>query len=268
MSTTTTVSTTPAARLSMARAPAAAAPTLARLTRVELRKAHDTRAGFWLMVSIALTSLGAVGLQMAVGDPGTTGFADYLSITQWPVGLLLPVLGILLVTGEWSQRTAMTTFALVPQRSRVLTAKVLAAVVLAVLGVAVTAVTAALGAVSTPLLTGDDASWAVTGAQVGQVTAAEILYVLMGVAFGMALLRSPAAIVLYFLLPSLVTFLVTVADSLTWVRDWLDLATTSTPLYDGTLHGQGWVRLAASLGLWLVVPFVVGWVRIHRGEIA
>jgi ABC-2 type transport system permease protein len=62
-------------------------------------------------------------------------FGSYLSLTQIPVGVLLPVLGVLLVTSEWSQRTAMTTFALVPRRFRVLTAKPLAAAVLAVLGV-------------------------------------------------------------------------------------------------------------------------------------
>lgn len=42
----------------------------------------------------------------------------------------MPVVGILLVTSEWSQRTAITTFTLVPQHGRVLTAKLLAALVL------------------------------------------------------------------------------------------------------------------------------------------
>ena len=39
------------------------------------------------------------------------------------MGILLPVLGILLVTSEWSQRTAMVTFTLEPSRSRVIAAK-------------------------------------------------------------------------------------------------------------------------------------------------
>ena len=42
------------------------------------------------------------------------------------------MLGILSITSEWSQRTALTTFALVPRRERVVAAK-LAAVVLAAL---------------------------------------------------------------------------------------------------------------------------------------
>jgi hypothetical protein len=241
---------------------------MAGLVRVELRKSYDTRAGFWLMVAIAVTSLAAVALRMFVDAGEGRTFAEFLSITQWPVGLLLPVLGILLVTSEWSQRTAMTTFALVPHRSRVLAAKVAAAGVLAVAGVAASAAASAAGTLLTPILTPGAAHWAVTALQVGQVTAVEILYVLMGVAFGMALLRSPAAIVLYFLLPSLLTFVVTVAPSLGWLREWFDLATTTTPMYDGVLRGDGWTHLGASLALWLVLPFVVGWLRIVRTEIS
>jgi ABC-type transport system involved in multi-copper enzyme maturation permease subunit len=265
MSTTTSVATTNPARSG---APVgSAAPSMARLVRVELRKSYDTRAGFWLMVAIGVTSLGAVALRMFVDAGESRSFADFLSITQWPVGLLLPILGILLVTGEWSQRTALTTFALVPHRSRVLTAKVAAAGVLATAGVAVTVVASAVGTLLTPVLTSGQAHWEATSAQVGQVTAVEVLYVLMGVAFGMALLRSPAAIVLYFLLPSLITFVVTVAQSLDWLREWFDLTTTTTPMYDGALRGDGWTHLAASLAVWLVVPFVIGWLRIERGEI-
>ena len=266
MSTTTSGSTTSPDR-SGATVAESAAPTMARLVRVELRKSYDTRAGFWLMAAIGVSSLGAVALRMFVDAGESRTFADFLSITQWPVGLLLPILGILLVTSEWSQRTALTTFALVPHRSRVLTAKVIAASVLATGGVVVTAVASAVGTVLTPVLTSGSAHWEVTGGHVGQVTAVEILYVLMGVAFGMALLRSPAAIVLYFLLPSLITFVVTVAPKLDWLREWFDLSTTTTPMYDGGLRGDGWTHLAASLAVWLVVPFVIGWLRIERGEI-
>jgi ABC-type transport system involved in multi-copper enzyme maturation permease subunit len=53
-------------------------------------------------------------------------------VVQWPVGILLPVLGILSVTSEWSQRTALTTFTLVPNRFRVIGAKIAAVAVLAV----------------------------------------------------------------------------------------------------------------------------------------
>ena len=134
------------------RIPAIVPPSLPQLVRVELRKSYDTRAGRWLLLAIGLAALGVVAISLFVEDAPKT-FADLFSFTQLPVGILLPVLGILLVTSEWSQRTAMTTFTLVPRRSRVLTAKVLAASVLAVLGVVAAAVASALGRSSRPVVT-------------------------------------------------------------------------------------------------------------------
>jgi ABC-2 type transport system permease protein len=246
---------------------AAAPPSLMRLTRVELRKSADTRAGFWLLLVVGLASLAVVTLQLFFADEPDKTFAAYFAMSQLPVGLLLPVLGILLVTSEWSQRTAMTTFALVPARSRVLTAKVLAATVLGLLGVAAAAIASLLAALLTPVLTSDTTDWALSGAQVGQVVLVQVISVLIGVAFGMLLLSSPLAIVLYFVLPTVVTIVSNTVGALTWMRDWLDLTTTTAPMYDGSLDGQGWAQLATSVALWGVAPMVAGWVRIERSEI-
>jgi ABC-2 type transport system permease protein len=249
-------------------APAAGIPGLGALARVELRKAVDTRAGFWLLVVIGLASPAVVLLQLFFDDASAGSLPGYAATAQLPAGLLLPVLGILLVTSEWSQRTAMTTFALVPRRSRVLVAKVLAAVVLALVGTAVGFVAAVVGTALTPLLTPDDADWTLTAAQAVQVPLAQAVVVLVGAAFGMLLLSSPLAIVLYFVLPTLVTVLATTIDALSWVAEWLDLNTATAPMYEGLLDSDGWWRVAASVGLWLVAPMIGGWVRIERSEIS
>ena len=248
--------------------PAHPVPSLLQLVRVELRKSADTRAGRWLLAAIAAAALLVAGLQLFFDDGVDGSFGYFFTASQFPVNLLLPVLGILLVTGEWSQRTAMTTFALVPRRWRVLTAKVLAAAVLAVVGVVATLVVSAVATALTPAFTDHGSGWALSGAQLGQVLLLQIASVLVGVAFGMLLLSSPLAIVLYFLLPTVVTILVNTVGALDWVRDWLDLSTTTLPLYDGTLEGQGWAQLGTSLALWLLLPLVLGWLRIERSEIA
>jgi hypothetical protein len=105
------------------------------------------------------------------------------------------------------------------------------------------------------------------GAQVGQVVVVQILTVLVGAAFGMLLLNSPLAIVLYFLLPTVVTIVVNTVGALDRVRDWLDLTTTTMPMYDGSLDGQGWVQVGTSVALWGLLPMVLGWLRIQRSEI-
>ena len=242
-------------------------PSLATLVRVELRKSYDTRAGRWLLITIGLASLAVVALALFVEDAPKT-FTDHFAITQLPIAILLPVLGILLVTSEWSQRTAMTTFSLVPRRSRVLTAKVLAAVLLGVLGVIASAAASALATLLTPVFTESEMDWSITGAQVGQVLLAQVLFVLSGVAFGMLLLSSPLAIVLYFVLPTAFTILVNTVSALDWVRDWLDLGTTTMPMIEGTLEGQGWAQVATSAALWIALPMVIGWLRIERSEIS
>ena len=96
----------------------------------------------------------------------------------------------------------------------------------------------------------------------------QVLNVLAGVAFGLLLLSSPLAIVLYFALPTAFTVLVSTVAALDWVRDWLDLTTTTGPMYLGELDGQGWLQVGTSTALWLVAPLVAGWVRVQRSEIA
>ena len=113
-----------------------------------------------------------------------------------------------------------------------------------------------------------DMDWGVTGAQIGQVLLVQVLFVLSGVAFGMLLLSSPLAIVLYFVLPTVFTILVNLVSALDWVRDWLDLGTTTMPMFEGLLDGQGWLQVATSAALWIALPMVIGWLRIERAEIA
>src|SRR5689334_17041559 len=92
-------------------------PGLTRLVAVELRKMINTRAGFWLQVAtVALTVL-VVIIRSTTGEIDDHTFAGVLNIAVRPAAFLLPVAGILLVTSEWSQRTGMITFTLVPRRS-------------------------------------------------------------------------------------------------------------------------------------------------------
>ncbi|MCZ2850894.1 hypothetical protein [Modestobacter sp. VKM Ac-2978] len=243
------------------------APSLLQLVRVELRKSYDTRAGRWLLIVIGVAVLGVVALSLFVEDVPKT-FTDHFGLTQLPISILLPVLGILLVTSEWSQRTAMTTFTLVPRRSRVLVAKVLAATVLAVLGVVVAALASVLATVLTPVFSDAERDWDITAALVGQVLVVQVVTVLAGVAFGMLLLSSPLAIVLYFVLPTVFNILVNLIAALDWVRDWLDLSTTSMPLFEDGLDAQGWLQFGTSAALWVALPMLLGWLRILRTEVA
>src|SRR5262249_17323898 len=85
-----------------------------RLTWVELRKRVATRAGFWLQLGTAVLTLAVVTLFCLFAKTEDLIFRDMFALATLPVTILLPIVGILLVSSEWSQRTALITFTLVP----------------------------------------------------------------------------------------------------------------------------------------------------------
>ncbi len=125
-------------------------PSLWRLTAVELRKMVDTRAGFWLLLCIlGVDRCGARrDASCAFGQADDPTFTNMFALAAAPSAILLPIVGILLVSSEWTQRTTLITFTLVPRRARVLEAKVFAGVALA--GVALL-IALGLGALGTAI---------------------------------------------------------------------------------------------------------------------
>ncbi|QOC93294.1 ABC transporter permease subunit [Micromonospora craniellae] len=243
------------------------APSLTRLTRVELRKLVDTRAGRWLLITIGLVAAVIVALQLVYAPAAEQTFVNFFLPSLFPVGVLLPVLGILSITSEWAQRTALTTFALVPRRERVIAAK-LAAVVLAALASVLASL--ALAAVGTLIAdaTGGAGTWRIDGMLILHAAVFQVINVLMGAGFGLLLLHTPLAIVAYLLLPILWSVVGELVRPLHRAAEWLDTTRTMEPLLAPELTGGQWARLAVSLLAWLVVPLVVGWVRTMRREVA
>ncbi|HEY0698871.1 MAG TPA: ABC transporter permease [Micromonospora sp.] len=247
---------------------AAHRPSLFRLTRVELRKLADTRAGLWLLVAIGLVAAVIVVVQLAVLPDDRQTFVTFFQPSLLPVGVLLPVLGILSVTGEWSQRTALTTFALVPQRYRVVTAKIAALVVAALVSVLASVVVAAVGTLAAAA-TGGAGTWSAEASLFWHAAVFQMINALIGVGFGLLLLNTPLAIVLYLLLPTVWAMLGGMVDALHEPARWLDTAVTMEPLTTGADMTAGqWGRLAVSLLVWLVLPLTAGLVRVMRREVS
>ena len=102
---------------------------MTRLTSIELRKMFDTRSGFWMMASIVITAVVATGAVIIFAPDSAITYDSFAAAIGVPMTIILPMVAILSVTGEWSQRSGLTTFTLVPHRSRVILAKAIAAVV-------------------------------------------------------------------------------------------------------------------------------------------
>ncbi|MER7457555.1 ABC transporter permease [Micromonospora sp. NPDC126480] len=244
-----------------------AGPSLLRLTGVELRKLADTRAGFWLLVTIALGTAVLAAVQLIWAPDAEQTFGSFFTASLLPVGLLLPVLGILSITAEWSQRTALTTFALVPRRERVIVAK-LAALVLAAAASTLTSLATAAAGTAIAGATGGAGTWRIEGALILHATVLQVTNVLMGAGFGLLLLNTPLAIVSYLLLPTLWSVLGEMIRPLRGPAGWLDTGRTMEPLFTPDVTGEQWARLGVSLLVWMVLPLVAGLVRTMRREAA
>ncbi|SCG72554.1 ABC-2 family transporter protein [Micromonospora echinaurantiaca] len=263
--TTSTVATAPAA--APRHHPGLRRPSLLRLTGVELRKLVDTRAGFWLLVTIGLVAAAIVVLQLIYAKDADQTFTNFFLPSLLPVGILLPVLGILSITSEWSQRTALTTYALVPRRERVIAAK-LAAVVLAALASVLASLAVAAAGTLVAGATGGAGTWRIEGSLLVNAVVLQVASVLMGAGFGLLLLNTPLAIVSYLVLPTLWSILGELVRPLRGPAGWLDTGRTMEPLLTPDVTGEQWSRLAVSLLVWLVVPLVAGLVRTLRREVS
>ncbi|MCZ7439485.1 ABC transporter permease [Micromonospora sp. WMMC241] len=247
--------------------PPATGPSLARLTQVELRKLADTRAGRWLLITIGLIAVAIVVVQLFVTDAAEQTFSAFFEPSLLPVGLLLPVLGILSITSEWSQRTALTTFALVPRRERVIVAK-LTAVVLAALGsVLVSLVVAAAGTLAAKA-TGGAGAWTFDWQMLPHAAVFQVASVLLGAGFGLLLLNTPLAIVTYLLLPTVWSVLAAMIEGLRGPARWLDTSYTMGALLGPDVTAGQWGRLGVSLVVWVLLPLVAGLFRTLRREVS
>lgn len=238
-----------------------------RLVWVEVRKMVDTLSGAWLLAIIALLTIGATVLIAFVGGQENLRFRDYLLTTGSPQALLLPVMGALLVTTEWTQRAALGTFTLVPRRGRIVVAKVLAAVLLGLAALVVSLVAAGVAALPR---VGEGAFDEVGAGLLGGVTLMQLLTVLQGVAFGAFFLNSAAAIVSLFVLPSIVSVVTTLVPALQDSQVWVDLGTAQGPLTDvgvGAMSSGQWAHLATATLIWVVVPGAVGAWRMMTAEV-
>lgn len=254
----------------LARAMAVRGPSWWTVLRMELRKTVDTRAGRWVLLAVLLLAVGAVAYELldaraaVAGDPGWVTYPRYLGTAFDGVALLLPVVGVLAMTSEWSQRTALSTFTLVPRRGRVLGAKVVAGVLVVV----AVSLLAALVALAGTLL----ASWwadvpLVLEDGVGataRTVAMMALLALMGTGFGALAGSTAAGVVAYYALP--LGFSLAAPRVLGELTPWLDGYGALGDLAAGTV--ASWPQVGTAVAVWVVLPLVAGVVRSLRREVS
>jgi ABC-type transport system involved in multi-copper enzyme maturation permease subunit len=231
----------------------------------------DTRSGFWLMASIAITALLATGAVIAFAPDSELTFSTFATAIGVPMAVILPIVAILSVTSEWSQRSGLTTFTLVPHRGRVIAAKAVVSVAVGVVSVLLAFAIGALGTVVGSAVAGVDQSWDASFTDLVNICLANALGLLVGFMLGVLIRSSAGAIVAYFVysfvLPTLSMLL---AGSQAWFRDlqpWVDFNFAQSALFNGSLTGEQWAQLGVTSVVWLIVPIAVGVWLVLRSEV-
>ena len=204
-----------------------------RVINVELRKMFDTRSGFWLMSSIVITGLLTTVATIAFAPDSELTYYTFAKAIGFPMTVVLPIIAILSITGEWSQRSGLTTFTLVPHRNRVIRAKAVSSVAVAVASMLFAFVIGAVGNLVGTAIAGTDLVWDVSVAEGLNIVLGSLLCLLTGTMLGMLIRSSAGALVAYFvyalLLPNVSGIL---ASSQEWFRDlqpWVASTTPSPP---------------------------------------
>lgn len=244
---------------------------LARIVTVELRKSFDTRAGFWLLCSIGLAALATTGAIIAWAPRAELTYSQFVLAIGMPMTVILPVIAALSVTSEWTQRTGLATFTLVPHRGRVLLAKAIGSVLVALASAVVAFAVAAVGTVLAAQLTGVAAVWDGDPGALAAFAAAITLLLLTGFTLGALIRSSAGAIVAYmlyaFVMPGVLTLLAMYQEWFRDLRPWVDAKLTQDALMQGGLAGDQWAHLVVTSVVWLVIPLVIGARAVLRAEV-
>jgi ABC-2 type transport system permease protein len=244
---------------------------LFRVVRVELRKMFDTRSGFWLLASIVIAALlSTVGTIMFASDADLT-YYTFAKAIGFPMTVILPIIAVLSITGEWTQRTGLTTFTLVPRRNRVILAKVIASVSVGIASMLVALVIGVAGNLLGTAIRGTDAVWDVSFAHFLLIMLGSLLCLLTGTMLGIVFRKSSVALVAYFVfslvLPTLWGFLATSQDRFLDLQQWLDANYAQAPLFDGSITGDQWAHVAVTTTIWLILPALVGILLVTKSEV-
>ena len=244
--------------------PPARGQSFLKLVTIELRKSVNTRSGRVLIAAILLIALAALAWQITHLPKGDAGFDGFLGAASTGVMLLLPVIGVMAMTSEWTQRTALTTFTLSPRRVRVQLAKFVSALVLSAVVTTAVVLLAFAGTALAGATSGRGTSYAGLGGQLagGYLTVA--LNVVMGAAFGAVIAQTAVAILVYFIAPT--------AWSLAGPAlfkdnaNWLDVFGAFGRIAERDLHGM-LPETLVSVGVWIVLPTVLGLWASSRREV-
>mgnify|MGYP000863067481 CR=1 FL=1 len=269
---TTTVETDLVTAVARPARPTPAPIPMSRIVSVELRKSFDTRSGFWLLDSVGILAVLTTAAVILFAPDDQITYDTFGAAIGIPMAVILPVIAILSITSEWSQRTGLTSFTLVPHRGRIIRAKLAVALGVGVASMLLAFGIGALGNLLGAAIVGVDPVWDITGGDFAGLILFQILNMLIGFMLGVLFRNSAGAIVGYFVygfvLGTITQVLASTQDWFERAQPWVDFNYTQGALTDATsMTGENWLQLAVTGFFWLALPLAIGLVAVFRSEV-
>jgi len=243
---------------------------LVRVIRVELRKMFDTRSGFWLMASIAISAVLTTIAMILFAPADQLTYYAFAKAIGFPMTVILPMIAILSITGEWTQRTGLTTFTLVPHRNRVILAKVIASLTVGMASMLFALAIGVVGNLVGPAIAGTDRVWNVSVGHGVTIVVGSLISLLTGTMLGLLFRSSPVALAAYFvyslLLPTVFGLLAANQDWFRKLHPWVDLNDAQAPLFDGSVTGNQWAHVGVAVAAWVLLPALAGLGMVKKSE--
>jgi ABC-2 type transport system permease protein len=244
---------------------------LSRVVRVEIRKMFDTRSGFWLIASIGITGLIATIATIAFAPDEDLTYYNFAAAIGFPITVILPMVALLSITSEWSQRSGLTTFTYVPSRGRVVWAKTLSSITVAIASMVFAFAVGAVGNVVGSTIAGTSTVWDLSLGHALTIVLGNLTCLLTGTMLGMLLRSSAGGLVTYFVITLLVpTMSGILATSQSWfekLQPWVDLNYAQGFLFEGMHTGAEWAHIATTVTIWIVLPGLLGLRLVMRSEV-
>ena len=244
---------------------------MTRVVGVELQKMFDTRSGFWLMASIAITAVIATSAVILFAPAEVLTYDTFAGAVGFPMTVILPMVAVLSVTSEWSQRSGLTTFTLLPHRGRVIAAKASACLLVGLASIILAFGVGAVGNLLGATIAGAPLVWDISATHMLDIALAHGLGMLMGFTLGVVIRNSAGAIVAYFVyalvLPTLAGLLAAFQQWFADLQPWVDFNFAQGNLFNGNVTGEQWSQLAVAGSAWLLAPLSIGLVLLLRSEV-
>lgn len=240
------------------------------LLRAELRKLFDSRGGKIALAVIMLLAVAPAILVPLVpsSQMPNDSWQQYAEIAAGASPFVVQIIAVILFTAEWGQRSIYSTFITEPRRNRVLWAKLTTTVALAVGTWVFVHVVGAMAAGILDVTTSLDVTWGFEWRRSVGMLALMVLLCLEAAAMGLLLMNTPFALVVVLVAPTLFGILESALPA--WQTAWQWVSPLAPAQYLNSLDFSGnhlW-QLLSLVGIWVVVPCALGWLRQTRTEVS